>query len=181
MKLAVLQSDRLDDAADAPRSWQAPPGACEAIARLNRAGWHVVLVGNQPGLEQGTLHMARLHAEHARMHRALADAGARIEAVFYCPHAPEQTCGCRLPAPGLLQQVSERFGVEPQALRVIASRPELLHAGAQLGAHLFWVGDEAPEPASMPPHVPRFTSLTALVEQLLPAEPLPAPAPDALP
>src|SRR5690242_6220051 len=114
MKLVVLDGEGTLYAQDAelvlhPDQWQTLPGALEAVAKLNHAGWHVVLACNQSGLGRGVFEVAALNAVHARMHRMLATAGARVDAVFYCPHAPEEGCRCRKPAPGLFEQIGERF------------------------------------------------------------------------
>lgn len=184
MKLAILDRDgTLGPAGQAGASWAALPGALEAVARLNRAGWHVVLATNQPGLALGELGMSELNALHASLHRALAEAGARIEAVFYCPHGPEEGCACRQPAPGLLQQIGERYGAEPHETWVIGSCAPHLQAGAHLGAHLHLVCAQAAEalqagqplPAEFPPRVHVHASLEQLVASLLPQD-APPPA-----
>lgn len=186
MKLAILDRDGTLNAADdsflqAPESWVALPGALEAVARLNRGGWHVVLATNQAGLGLGEVAMGDLNALHAKMHRALAAAGARIEAVFYCPHAPDEGCDCRQPAPGLMRQIAERYGAESHETWVIGSCPAHLQAGAHLGAHLHLVcaqtaAGQALSP-EFPPQVHAHASLAELVASLLPAEPLPPPSP----
>ena len=185
MKLAILDRDgTLGAAGQLPANWAALPGALEAVAGLNRAGWHVVLATNQPGLGLGEMGMVELNALQASMHRALAAVGARIEAVFYCPHAPGEGCGCRKPAPGLLQQIAERYGAEPHETWVIGSCADHLQAGAHLGAHLHLVCVQTaaalragqPMPDGFPPHVQTHSSLAELAAALLPAEPLPPPA-----
>lgn len=94
MKIAILDRDgTLNQWGDhgfigRPDEWVAVPGALEAVSRLNRAGWHVVVVTNQPGLGRGLFDVIELNAVHAKMHRELAAAGGRVEAVFFCPHAP---------------------------------------------------------------------------------------------
>jgi D-glycero-D-manno-heptose 1,7-bisphosphate phosphatase len=115
MKLLILDRDGTlnrsrDDYVASPDEWEALPGALEAVARLNHGGWRVVLATNQSGIGRGLFDMASLNAIHAKMHRQLAAVGARVEAVFFCPHAPEDACRCRKPAPGLFEQIGERFG-----------------------------------------------------------------------
>lgn len=117
MKLVILDrdgtiSESRAELVDAPDAWQPMPGALEAIAKLNHAGWHVVVASNQDGLGRGLFEVAALNAIHGRMHRMLAAAGARVDAVFFCPHAPDEGCGCRKPRPGLFTQIGERFGIE---------------------------------------------------------------------
>src|SRR6218665_3655808 len=123
MKLAILDRDGTlnplgDDYITSADEWSAVPGALEAIARLNHAGWHVVVATNQPGLGRGLFDVVALHAIHAKMHRQQAALGGRIDAVFYCPHALDEDCNCRKPAPGLLEQICERYGVEPHHVQV---------------------------------------------------------------
>ena len=117
MKLVILDRDGTinEDSADyvkSPEEWTPLPGALEAIARLNHGGWHVVIASNQSGLGRGLFDVSTLNAMHAKMHGLLADVGARIDAVFYCPHAPDAACHCRKPEPGLLEQIGERYGID---------------------------------------------------------------------
>jgi D-glycero-D-manno-heptose 1,7-bisphosphate phosphatase len=116
MKIVILDRDGTinEDSVDYIKSaqeWQPLPGALDAIARLNHAGWHVVVATNQSGLGRGLFDVAALNAMHAKMHAMLAAVGGRIDAVFYCPHGPEESCHCRKPAPGLFEQIAERYGM----------------------------------------------------------------------
>lgn len=116
MKLLILDRDGTlnrsrDDYVASPDEWEALPGALEAVARLNQGGWRVVLATNQSGIGRGLFDMASLNAIHAKMHRQLAAAGARVDAVFFCSHAPDEACHCRKPLPGLFTQIGERYGV----------------------------------------------------------------------
>lgn len=152
MKLAILDRDGLlnepgsEGYIASPADWHPLPGALEAVALLNQAGWHVVVATNQPGLGGGLLDGRTLADIHARLHRELAALGGRIDAVFYCPHAEGEDCACRKPAPGLLQQICERHGVEAGNAVVIGSCRAHLQAGAALGArqlHLVCSGASA--------------------------------------
>lgn len=117
MKLVIIDRDGVldaqgDDALAAPETWQPLPGALEAVARLNQAGWRVVLASDQSGLGRGLFEVSALNALHTRLHRALASVGARLDAIFYCPHGPEDGCHCRMPLAGLFEQIGERYGIE---------------------------------------------------------------------
>ena len=106
MKLIILDRDGVinfdsDQFIKSPDEWKPIPGSLEAIARLSREGWRVVVATNQSGLARGLFEMATLNAIHAKMHKAVGQAGGRIEAVFYCPHSAEMECSCRKPKPGL--------------------------------------------------------------------------------
>ncbi len=144
MKLAILDRDGTlnpmgDEYITSADEWTAVPGALEAIARLNHAGWHVVVATNQPGLGRGLFDVMALNAIHAKLHRQVAAVGGRIDAVFYCPHAADEDCSCRKPAPGLLEQICDRYGVERNEVRVVGSCEAHLQAGAALGAQLHLV------------------------------------------
>lgn len=176
MKLAIL--DRIgslnregEDSIVALKDWVVQPGALDAIAQLNRAGWHVTLATNQPGLGRGSFDVNELNAIHLRMQRELAAAGARIEAVFFCPHTPEEGCACRKPAPGLLQQIATRYGVEPQEVWVIGQEAKHLQAGQAMGAHLLRLQcDEAlPLDEAWPSDVVTLTSWQAVADVLAPS------------
>ena len=87
MKLVILDRDGTinadsDDFVKSPEEWLPLPGALEAIARLNHAGWHTVIASNQSGLGRGLFDVASLNAMHAKMHKMLAAQGGRIDAVF---------------------------------------------------------------------------------------------------
>ena len=192
MKLAIFDRDGTlnplaDDFITSADEWNALPGALEAVARLNHAGWHVVVATNQPGLGRGLFDVVALNAIHAKMLRQVAAVGGRIDAVFYCPHGPDELCQCREPAPGLLEQICERYGVEQLDVQVVGSCAEHLQAGAALGAqvHLVCTGRSAhlqpgqALPIDFPATTRVHASLAAFVEHLLP--PAPAPEPGAAP
>ena len=147
MKLLILDRDGTlnrsrDDHVASADEWEALPGALEAVARLNQGGWRVVIATNQSGLGRGLFDVASLNAIHAKMHRQLAAAGARVEAVFFCPHAPEDACHCRKPEPGLFEQIGDRFGIPLEAVPVAGNALRHVQAGATAGCppHLLLTG-----------------------------------------
>lgn len=150
MKLVILDRDGTvnvdsDEFVKSPEEWEPLPGALEAIAKLNHAGWHVVLATNQSGLGRGLFDVVSLNAIHSKMHKALAAVGARVDAVFYCPHAPDDQCACRKPRPGLFHQISERMGVELRGVPAVGDSARDLQAGAAVGCepHLVLTGKAA--------------------------------------
>jgi D-glycero-D-manno-heptose 1,7-bisphosphate phosphatase len=115
-KILILGRDGIlnvfrDDHVKAPEEWIPMEGALEAVARLNHAGWHAVLATNQSGIGRGLVDMASLNAVHRHMMQLLAAVGGRIDAIFICPHMPEEHCECRKPLPGLMHQIAERYGL----------------------------------------------------------------------
>ncbi|MBA4262828.1 MAG: D-glycero-beta-D-manno-heptose-1,7-bisphosphate 7-phosphatase [Comamonadaceae bacterium] len=147
MKLLILDRDGTlnrsrDDHVASADEWEALPGALEAVARLNHGGWRVVLATNQSGIGRGLFDMASLNAIHAKMHRALAAVGGRVEAVFFCPHVPEDACHCRKPEPALFEQIGHRFGVPLAEVPVAGNALRHVQAGARAGCptHLLLTG-----------------------------------------
>ncbi|MEW6694689.1 D-glycero-beta-D-manno-heptose-1,7-bisphosphate 7-phosphatase [Tepidimonas thermarum] len=179
LKLVVIDRDGTlnrdpEDFLHGPQDWQPLPGALEAVARLNQAGWRVVIASNQSGLGRGLFDVETLNAVHARMHKALAQAGGRIEAVFFCPHAPEDACDCRKPAPGLLLQIAQRYGVPPSQLVVVGDSVRDVGAGVAAGCdtHLVLTGQSAvhrngTRPPDLPPGVTVHDDLLAFADALI--------------
>ena len=138
MKLVILDRDGTinedrDDFVKSPDEWRPIPGALEAIARLNHAGWHTVIATNQSGLARGLFDMAALNAIHARMNRELADFGGRIDAIFFCPHGPGDGCRCRKPLPGMFEAIIERYGTPLDGAHAVGDSLRDLVAGAAAG------------------------------------------------
>ncbi len=165
MKLVILDRDGTinEDSSEFIKSeaeWKPLPGALEAIAKLNHAGWHVVVASNQSGLGRGLFDVAALNVMHAKMHKLLALAGGRVEAVFYCPHAPDQACRCRKPLPGLFEQIGERYGVSLKGVPTVGDSARDLVAGAVVGCepHLVLTGKgEALRGQPLPDNFPAGT------------------------
>ena len=152
MKLVILDRDGTinedrDDYVKSPEEWVPIPGALEAIARLNHNGWHTVVATNQSGIGRGLFDMATLNAMHLKMHQMLAKHGGRIDAVFFCPHTPEDHCDCRKPLPGLFRQIGERFAVDLTEVQAVGDVLRDLQAGVEVGCepHLVRTGKAAPE------------------------------------
>ncbi|MEO5697863.1 MAG: D-glycero-beta-D-manno-heptose 1,7-bisphosphate 7-phosphatase [Burkholderiaceae bacterium] len=150
IKLIVLDRDGTinedrDDFVKSAEEWVPIPGALEAIARLNQAGWHTVVATNQSGIGRGTYDMASLNEMHVKMNQMLAKLGGRIDAVFFCPHSPDDACLCRKPLPGLMEQIGERFGATMTDVPVVGDSLRDLLAGAALGCqtHLVRTGKSA--------------------------------------
>ena len=139
MKLVILDRDGVINEESAsyiktPDEWRPIPGSLEAIARLNQAGFYVVLATNQSGVGRGLFEVSTLNAIHDKMQRALAQLGGRIDAIFFCPHAEEANCACRKPKPGLLEELGRRFNLELAGVPSIGDALRDLQAAAAVGA-----------------------------------------------
>lgn len=136
-----------------PADWQPIPGALQAVARLNQAGLKVVIATNQSGLGRGLFDMATMNAVHDKMHKLLAQEGARVEAVFFCPHTRDDQCQCRKPNAGLFETISQRFSVPASQMVVAGNTVRHVQAGAKVGAstHLILTGKCAAYSPTNPP------------------------------
>ena len=187
-KLVILDRDGTinqdsDDFIKSPEEWIPLPGALEAIARLNHAGWQVVVASNQSGLGRGLFDMATLNAMHAKMNKHLSAVGGRIDAVFFCPHGPEDKCQCRKPLPGLFEQIGERLGMDLKGTHVVGDSLRDMLAGVAVGCtpHLVHTGKGAafqgqPLPTTFPSHTQTHADLAGFVDWLLDEKPEPRAA-----
>lgn len=150
VKLVIVGRDGIlniyrDDHVKSPAEWEPIPGALEAVARLNHAGWHVVVATNQAGVGRGMIDMASVNAIHTAMNQHLAAVGGRIDAVFFCPHTPEDQCECRKPLPGLMHEIGRRYGIDLDQVHMVADTLRDLHAAQAAGCqpHLVCSGRAA--------------------------------------
>ncbi len=111
---------------------------------------------------------------HTKMHKLLAAVGGRIDAVFYCPHSPEETCNCRKPLPGLYEQIGERYGMDLKGVHTVGDSLRDLQAGAAAGCatHLVHTGKGEklkgqPLPADFPPGTVAHNDLGAFADWLI--------------
>ncbi len=105
-------------------------GAAAAVARLNRAGLRVVLVTNQSGIGRGYMQRGDVEAVHRALTEVLRAGGAHLDAVYYCPHRPDEGCRCRKPGPGLVERARRELG--------IGSGPEFVIGDKEADVGLAW-------------------------------------------
>lgn len=137
--LVILDRDGVinfdsDDYIKTPAEWIPIPGSLEAVARLTRADYTVVVATNQSGIARGLYDMATLNQIHHKMTGALRDHGGQIDAVFFCPHGPNDNCHCRKPKPGLLEQISSRLNVSLNGVPVVGDSLRDLECAQAVGA-----------------------------------------------
>jgi D-glycero-D-manno-heptose 1,7-bisphosphate phosphatase len=177
MKLVILDRDGTinqdsDQYIKSPLEWLPIPGSLEAIARLTQGGWRCVVATNQSGLSRGLFDMSTLNAIHAEMHRAVGQAGGRIDAIFFCPHAADSKCECRKPRPGLLREIGSRFNVELEGIPMIGDSLRDLEAASAVGAQPYLVltgkGKKTRDAGGLPKHTEVFADLAAIAARLAP-------------
>lgn len=179
VKLIILDRDGVinfdsDAYIKSPQEWVAIPGSLQAIARLNQHGYRVAVATNQAGISRGLFDMKTLCAIHQKLHQSAQAVGARIDAIFYCPHAPDAHCDCRKPNPGMLLSIGQRFEVSLHNLPVVGDSLRDLQAAAQVGAAPYLVrtgnGEQTLAKSNLPPGTKIFDDLSNLVDRLLHAE-----------
>lgn len=176
MKLIILNRDGVinedsDEYIKSPEEWVPIPGSLEAIARLNLAGYQVVVLTNQSGIGRGLFDMQALNAIHQKMNHHLNIVGGNIDAIFFCPHTPDDHCNCRKPAPGLFAQLGKRLNinfhdipavgdslVDIQAAQAVGAQPVLVRTGK--GEITLAQGEGLQD-------VPVYATLSEFVNQLL--------------
>jgi D-glycero-D-manno-heptose 1,7-bisphosphate phosphatase len=130
-----------------PEQLELLPGAARAVRLLNEARVPAVVVTNQSAVARGMLSEAQLAVVHARFEELLAQGGARLDAILYCPHHPElgtgeykRACRCRKPAPGMLEEAAKRLDLDLGRSIAIGDALRDLEAGAAVGARGILVG-----------------------------------------
>ncbi len=99
------------------------PGAAEAVRRAREAGFLAVVLTNQSGVGRGYFRMEDVEAVHRRMEALLAAAGAKLDAIYVCPHAPEQDCPCRKPRTGLVERAARELEIDLSRSWMIGDKP----------------------------------------------------------
>lgn len=116
------------------------PRAAAAIRLLNEKGLPVIIATNQSGIARGYFTEGDLEKIHQHLQEELANEGAFIDAIYYCPHSPEEknerdkgACDCRKPSPRMLEQAALDFGLELQSCYVVGDKLSDLELGATIG------------------------------------------------
>ncbi len=175
MKLIILDRDGVinfdsDQYIKSPEEWRPIPGSLAAIARLNQWGYRVVVATNQSGVGRGLFEMDTLNSIHEKMMKAAAQEGARIDAIFFCPHTQTDECQCRKPRPGMLQEIASRFNADLKGVPVIGDALRDLQAAVAVDARPILVltgkGKKTANDPELPPGTQVFADLSAAVAQL---------------
>jgi len=98
------------------------PRVAESIRRLNDAGMPVIVVTNQSGVGRGYFPESLVQTVHELMIQQLADEGAHLDAVYYCPHTSAEGCDCRKPNPGMLKRAAREHAIDLRRSIVVGDR-----------------------------------------------------------
>ncbi len=180
MKLIILDRDGVinqdsDAYIKSKEEWLPINGSLEAIARLSHGGYTIVVASNQSGLARGYFNIEALSSMHKKMDDMLVKLGGKVDAVFYCPHGPDDACDCRKPKPGMLLEIGQRFNVPLKEVRFVGdsvsdikaasnahARPMLVRTGKGVKAEMI-LRVECEQSKS----IPVFDDLASAVEAIL--------------
>jgi len=123
-----------DDYIKSPEEWTPIDGSLEAIALFNQHGYKVVVITNQSGLSRGYYNEATLSEIHQKMDQLTAAKGGEIEAIFICPHGPDDNCDCRKPKPGLLNSFAKQYNTALTDIYFIGDKLGDIQAAKSAGA-----------------------------------------------
>ncbi len=129
-----------------PEDFELLPGAAEGIRRLNGLGVRVIVATNQSGIARGYFTEEDLRRIHERMERELGERGARVDAIYYCPHHPDEGCSCRKPRTGMLERAARDFGLDLRRCFIVGDRKLDLEAGKNAGCTKILVPGPETEP-----------------------------------
>jgi D-glycero-D-manno-heptose 1,7-bisphosphate phosphatase len=138
MKLIILDRDGVinqdsDNYIKSPEEWIPLPGSLQAIARLSRAGYRVIVATNQSGVSRGLFDVETLNRIHEKMHRLTRDAGGAIEVVFFCLDS-DANSPCRKPNPGMLEEIGRRLKISLRGVPVVGDSLRDVQAAQAVGA-----------------------------------------------
>jgi D-glycero-D-manno-heptose 1,7-bisphosphate phosphatase len=115
------------------------PCAADSIRRLNEAGYPVIVVTNQSGVARGYFPESLVHAVHQLMLQQLHSAGARLTAIYYCPHGAGDECECRKPKAGMLRRAAQEHALDLEQSFVVGDRYSDVELARRAGARSIFV------------------------------------------
>ena len=147
------------------------PGSLEAIVRLNRADYRVLVATNQSGVARGYYDLEMLSRIHDKLHRELEKMGGKIEEIFYCPHHPDEKCLCRKPQPGMFHAIQKKYGIQFEDVFFIGDSLTDMHVAQTVGCKPILVltskGENTLVNNPEVKVIPRFNDLAAAVDNIL--------------
>jgi len=120
------------------------PLAAVGLQKLQALGLRLVLITNQSGIGRGFFGMQEVNAIHERLITLLGQEGIRLDAIFVCPHAPEESCECRKPKPGLARRAIEALGLDLVDTFVVGDKPCDVQLGRNIGGITFLIRMDDP-------------------------------------
>jgi heptosyltransferase-2 len=117
-----------------PDQYELLPGVPQALTKLKQAGARLIVVTNQSGVARGLLSLEDLDAIHRKLKRELAVVGAALDAIYFCPHHPDEHCRCRKPNTGMIDQALRDGGIELARSYLIGDQGRDMELAQRIGA-----------------------------------------------
>ena len=138
MPLIILDRDGVinhdsDAYIKTPEEWELIEGSGEAIARLYESGYRIAVATNQSGLGRGLFDLQTLERIHAKMRHVIGLDGGVLDVITFCPHTPDDNCGCRKPRTGLLQAINQEITINPDTDWMVGDTDKDLLAAQRMG------------------------------------------------
>jgi histidinol-phosphate phosphatase family protein len=135
------------------------PGVPEQLARLRQHDFFLALITNQSGVGRGLMELDALHDIHGRMQGELGEQA--FDAIYFCPHHPDESCGCRKPSPSMIQQACREHDLDPAQSFVIGDSGRDIEMGRAAGCRTVLCREALPNPAALKPeYVPEQMAQT---------------------
>ncbi len=176
MKLIILDRDGVlneerRDFIKTPDEWVPIDSSMQAVSRLNEAGYRVVLATNQSAVGRGIIDMDALNTIHQKMHNSLGRFGGWVDAIFFCPDAPDAKSDCRKPKPGMFEDIAQRCGTDLGNVPAVGDKLSDIQAALAAGARPVLVrtgyGRQIEKNEELPAGIPVYDNLLSFVDELL--------------
>ncbi len=126
-----------------PEDFELFSNTAKAIKLLNEHGFKVIVITNQSGIARGYFTEQTLAEIHKKMKRELAKEGAWVDAIYYCPHHPDDNCDCRKPKPKLALQAAKEHCIDLKCSFVIGDLQMDINLAKALGCKAILVGNRS--------------------------------------
>jgi D-glycero-D-manno-heptose 1,7-bisphosphate phosphatase len=123
-----------------PDALEFEPGAAAGLRKMTRMGCRLVVITNQSGIARGYFSPLQLEKVHDRLRGMIESAGSSLEAIYFCPHGPDEGCDCRKPNLGLMRQASAELGFDMSRSTVIGDKSSDVEFGRRAGAVTMLIG-----------------------------------------
>ncbi len=143
------------------------PEVHDALISLNEAGYLLIVVTNQSGVARGYFTLEEALGVNSKMARMLADLGADIHGIYFCPHLPDAGCPCRKPAPGMVQKAETDFNVDLANSWIIGDMDKDVLLGSEAGIRPLLVNTGKQDKGTVPSSVPAVADLQEAARYIL--------------
>jgi len=125
-----------------PDQFKMYPNVAKGIKLLYNEGFKIIIITNQSGIARGYFSKEKLEEIHDKMKKGLSEENVEIDAIYYCPHHPDENCKCRKPKPGLLEQAIKDFDIDVNNSFFIGDRMLDVEAGKKVGCRTVLIPED---------------------------------------